>query len=105
MEDFLAWAVKVPVEVAVEVASSSLLFTSFVFYSFSSKRVLDYASSQLQRIRIGLFNKKIQHFLLWELSLCNGNHFLVMTTLSIRKRSVAGSIRCEIWANISRYVS
>ena len=39
-------AVKVPVEVAVEVASSSLLFTSFAFYSFSNKPVLDYTSSQ-----------------------------------------------------------
>ena len=39
-------AVKVPVEVAVEVASSSLLFTSFALYSFSNKPVLDYTSSQ-----------------------------------------------------------
>ena len=39
--DFLARAVKVPVEVRVKIASSSLLLASFVFYSFSSKRVLD----------------------------------------------------------------
>ena len=32
--------VKVPVEVAVEVASSSHLFTSFAFYSFSNKPVM-----------------------------------------------------------------
>ena len=51
-EDFLAGAVKVPVEVAVEVSSSRLLFASFAFSSFSSKFVLDYAS--MERISIGL---------------------------------------------------
>ena len=53
-EDFLAGAVKVPVEVAVEVASSRLLFASFAVSSFSSKFVLDYAS--MERISIGLLN-------------------------------------------------
>ena len=67
MEDFLAGAVKVPVEVAVQVASSSLLFASFAFYSFSSKRVLDYASSQ-HGMNQYWFNKKIQHILLLELA-------------------------------------
>ena len=46
-EDFLARAVKVP----VEVASSRLLIASFAFSSFSSKFVLDYAS--MERISIG----------------------------------------------------
>ena len=51
-EDFLAGAIKVPVEVAVEVASSPLLFASFAFSSFSRKFVMDYAS--MERISIGL---------------------------------------------------
>ena len=51
MEDFLAWAVKVPVEIAVEVASSSLLFSSFALYSFSSKCVQDYALHLLQLLQ------------------------------------------------------
>ena len=73
MEDFLAWAVKVPVEVgvgvAVQVASSGLLFTSFAFYSFSSKRVLDSASSQHGMNQYWFItNKKIQHILLLELA-------------------------------------
>ena len=77
--DFTARAVKVPVEVTVEVASSSLLFASFVFYSFSSKRVLDYASSQLGMNQYWfIINKRIQHFFVREASSpCNGNHFLV----------------------------
>ena len=56
-------AVKVPVEVAVEVASSSLLFTYFAFYSFSNKPVLDYTSSQHGTNQYWfIINKKIQHF-------------------------------------------
>ena len=63
--------VKVPVEVAVEVASSSLLFASF------SKRILDYASSQHGTNQF-IINKKIQHFFVrGASSLLNGNHFLV----------------------------
>ena len=78
--DFLASAVKVTVEVTVEVASSSLLFASFFFYSFSSKRVLDYASSQLGTNQYWfIINKNIQHFFVREASSpCNGNHFLVI---------------------------
>ena len=81
--DFPARAVKVSVEVTVEVASSSLLFASFFFYSFSSKRVLDYASSQLGTNQYWfIINKRIQHFFVREASSpCNGNHFLVLQLL------------------------
>ena len=37
MEDFLAWAIKVPVEVAVEVASTHIFFTSFVSWGLSQQ--------------------------------------------------------------------
>ena len=58
-----------PVEIAAEVATSSLLFASFAFYSFSSKRVLDYASSQHGMNQYWfIINKKIQHILLLELA-------------------------------------
>ena len=46
MEGFLAGSVKVPVQVAVEVACSSILFASVALSSFSSERFLNYASSQ-----------------------------------------------------------
>ena len=55
-----------PVEIAVEVATSSLLFA---FYSFSSKRDLDYASSQHGMNQYWfIINKKIQHILILELA-------------------------------------
>ena len=58
-----------PVEIAVEVATSSLLLASFAFYSFSSKRDLDYASSQHGMNQYWfIINKKIQHILLLELA-------------------------------------
>ena len=73
--DYLALTVKVP-EVTVEVASSGLLFASYVFYSFSSKRVLDYASSQLGTNQYWFsINKNIQHFLFGKLArLVMGSH-------------------------------
>ena len=64
----LSIAVKVPVEIAVEVASSRLLFASFAFSNFSSKRVLDYASSQHGMNQFWFINKEIQHCLLGELA-------------------------------------
>ena len=52
----------------VEVASSCLLFASFVLYS-SSKRVLGYVSSQHGTNQYWfIINKKIQHFLLGKLA-------------------------------------
>ena len=53
----------------VEVASSCLLFSCFVLYSFSSKCVLDYVSSQHGTNQYWfIINKKIQHFLLGKLA-------------------------------------
>ena len=51
MEDFLARAVNVPVEVAVEVASSHLLFASFAFFSFPATS----PSSAFQQTCPGLY--------------------------------------------------
>ena len=75
MEGFLAGAVKVPVvvkvpvEVAVEVACSSILFAFVALSSFSSKRFLNYASSQHGTNQYWfIINKKIQQFLLGELA-------------------------------------
>ena len=69
MEGFLARVVKVPVEVAVEVACSSILFASVALSSFSSKRFLNYASSQHGTNQYWfIINKKVQHFLLGELA-------------------------------------
>ena len=60
---------KVPVEVAVEVASSRLLFASFSYSSFFSKRVLDYANSQHGTNQYWfIINKKIPLFLFGELA-------------------------------------
>ena len=70
MEGFLAGAVKVPVEVAVEVVCSSILFASVTLSSFSSKRFLNYASSQHGKNQYW-FNTGIQH--LWvERGMCSG---------------------------------
>ena len=75
MERFLAGAVKVPVvvkvpiEVAVEVACSSILFTFVALSSFSSKHFLNYASSQHGTNQYWfIINKKVQHFLLGKLA-------------------------------------
>ena len=76
----LAWVVEVVVEVAVEVASSRLLLTSLAFSSFSSKRVLHYASSQRGTNQYWFSINKCTTFLhFWGVrgarSPCNGNHF------------------------------
>ena len=79
MEGFLAGAVKVPLEVAVEVACSSILFASIALSRFSSKCYLNYASSQHGTNQYWfIINKKVQHFFVRGASSpCNGNHFLV----------------------------
>ena len=76
--------VKVPVEVTVKVASSCLLFASFVLYSFSSKRVLDYASSQHGTSRYWFI--KIQHFLLGKLARLVILVYIYVRTFLIRVR-------------------
>ena len=80
MEYFLARSVKVPVEVAVEVACSSILFASDALSSFSSERFLNYASSQHGTNQYWFItNKKAPHsFVRGASSPCNGNHFLVV---------------------------
>ena len=53
-EDFLAWAVKVPVDVTVNVAFSCLLFASFVLLQVLQQTCPGLLAASMQRISIGL---------------------------------------------------
>ena len=60
---------KFTLEVAVEVACSRILFASITLSSFSSKRFLNYASSQHGTNQYWfIINKKVQHFVLGQLA-------------------------------------
>ena len=53
-EDFLAWAVKVPVEVTVNVAFSCLLFASFVLLQLLQQTCPGLLAASMKQISIGL---------------------------------------------------
>ena len=55
-EDFLAWAVKVPVEVTVNVAFRCLLFASFILLQLLQQTCPGLLAASMERISIGLLS-------------------------------------------------